>query len=128
MSGVATTHCDALATKLAQGLQAVFRHRYYVTHRALLQVTWSRCAQGIRFTFTVEFPSLRVVGTPGNVVCASIHILQAAEVELLARGTVTLDPGATIAVRDLVNNAVDHILQKLITRAFITPSTDGTTP
>jgi hypothetical protein len=122
--GARTAACEALCARLASGLQAVFRHRFFVTHRAYLQVTWTRSRQGgIRYTFAAEFPSLRVVGDPKPTVVTSEHVLSDARVEALASGAFALDASTIEAIRETVHEAVDHILRKLIARAYCAPVT-----
>lgn len=122
MTGARTSACEELRERFAQGLQAVFRHRFYVTHRAYLQVTWTRSRNGgIHYTFAVELPSLRFAGQATPTVVTSEQVLSDARVESLVDGTRSMDAGSVTAVRELVQEAVDHIIRKVLARSFMTP-------
>jgi hypothetical protein len=113
----ATSAANVVCEKLALALRSVFRHRFYVTKTAPLQVTWKRAYDDrVRFTLLVELPQLALSGVP--IILTSDHLMSTDTVVRLAQGVTALDANAMTTVHQIVHGAVDHMFQKLVTAAF----------
>jgi len=122
---VTTATCQLVADRLEIGLRAAFRHRYYVTDRAHFRVTWTDDGDAVRFTFHVVAPNVHLPPSPAPSVAREAIHLRRADLARLAHGVTTLDPAVASELHALVAEVTDAIAQKLLVRAFCSPTPDG---